>query len=79
MSGKALALKVVNRINKKLKLLHCKNSFLILALRPMLCNTLIQTYFDQMYILSANQIEQKSYNIEFKLFKTSAFFLLTVR
>ena len=60
MSGKALALKVVNRINKKLKLLHCKNSFLILALRPMLCNTLIQTYFDQMYILSANQIEQKS-------------------
>ena len=59
MSGKALALKVVNRINKKLKLLYCKNSFLTLALRHMLCNTLIQTYFDQMYILSANQIEQK--------------------
>ena len=60
MSGKALALKVVNRINKKLKFLHCKSSFLTLALRHMLCNTLIETYFDQMYILPVDQIEQKS-------------------
>ena len=40
MSGEAMALNVVNKINK-LKFLYCKNSFLTPALRCLLCNALI--------------------------------------
>ena len=43
--GEPMALKVMNKINRKLKFLYRKNSFLIHGLRKMLCNTLIQ-HFD---------------------------------
>ena len=46
MSGKAMALKVVNAINNKLKFVYGRNSFLTPALRCVLCNALIQSYFD---------------------------------
>ena len=46
MSGEAMALNVVNRINNKLKFLYHKNSFLMPALRCLLCNALIQYHFD---------------------------------
>ena len=46
MSGEAMALNVINKINNKLKFLHRKNSFLIPALRRLLCNALIQSHFD---------------------------------
>ena len=46
MSGEAMALKAVNKINNKLKFLYCKNSFLTPALRRLLCNALIQPHFD---------------------------------
>ena len=46
MSGEPMALKVINKINGKLKFLYRKNSFLTPGLRRMLCNALIQPHFD---------------------------------
>ena len=40
-----MALKVINKINSRLKFLHRKNKFLTPALRR-LCNALIQPHFD---------------------------------
>ena len=51
MSGEPMALKVINKINGKLKFLYRKNSFLTPGLRRMLCNALIQPHFD--YAFSA--------------------------
>ena len=41
-----IALKVINKINGKLKLLYRKNRYLTKKLRSMLCNAFIQTHFD---------------------------------
>ena len=46
MSGEPMALKVVNKINGKLKFPYRKNKFLTSKLRRMLCNALIQSQFD---------------------------------
>ena len=46
MSGEPMALKVVNKINGKLKFPYRKNKFLTSKLRRMLCNALIQSHFD---------------------------------
>ena len=46
-----MALKVINKINSRLKFLHRKNKFLTPALRRLLCTALIQPHFD--YTLSA--------------------------
>ena len=46
MSGEPIALKVVSKINGKLKFLYRKNKFLTPELRRMLCNALIQSHFD---------------------------------
>ena len=46
MSGEPMALKVINKINGKLKFLYRKNSFLTSRLRRILCNALIQPHFD---------------------------------
>ena len=46
MSGESVALKVINKINSRLKFLHRKNKFLTPALRRLLCNVLIQSHFD---------------------------------
>ena len=46
MSGEPMALKVINKINGKLKLLYWKNNFLTPGLQRMLCNVLIQSHFD---------------------------------
>ena len=46
MSGESMALKVINKINSRLKFLHRKNTFLTPALRRLLCNALIQPHFD---------------------------------
>ena len=46
MSGEPMALKVINKINNKLKFLYRKNGFLSPELRRMLCNVLIQPHFD---------------------------------
>ena len=46
MSGEAMALNAVNKINNKRKFLCLKNSFLTPALRRLLCNALRQPHFD---------------------------------
>ena len=46
MLGESMALKVINKINSRLKFLHRKNKFLTPALRRLLCNALIQPRFD---------------------------------
>ena len=46
MSGESMALKVIHKINSRLKFLHRKNKFLTPALRRLLCNALIQPHFD---------------------------------
>ena len=51
MSGERMALKVINKINEKLKLLYRRSSFLTPGLQRMLCNGLIQPHFD--YVCSA--------------------------
>ena len=46
MSGEAMALNVINKINNKLKFLYHKNSFLTPAMRCVLWNAVIQLHFD---------------------------------
>ena len=46
MSRESMALKVINKINLRLKFLHRKNKFLTPALCRLLCNVLIQPHFD---------------------------------
>ena len=46
MSGEAMALYVIHKINNKLKFLYRKNDFLTPTLRRLLCNALIQLHFD---------------------------------
>ena len=46
MSRETMAFNVVNKISNKLKFLYRKNSFLILALRQLLCHAFIQPHFN---------------------------------
>ena len=46
LPGEPLALKVINKINGKLKFFYRKNRFLSPELRRILCNALIQPHFD---------------------------------
>ena len=46
MSGKLIAVKVINEINTRLKFLHRSNYFLAPVLRRLLCYALIQLHFD---------------------------------
>ena len=41
-----MTLKVINKINSRLKFLHIKNKFLTPVLHRLLCNALIQPHFD---------------------------------
>ena len=45
MPGEAMALNIVHKINNKVKFVYRKNSFLMPALRRLLCNALIQPHF----------------------------------
>ena len=46
MSGETMALRVIEKINSRLKFLYRKNRFLDVTLRRLLCNALIQPHFD---------------------------------
>ena len=46
LSGKAMASKVLKKINAKLKFLYRQSRFLTPAYRRLLCNALIQPHFD---------------------------------
>ena len=45
-SGKTMALKIISKINCRLRFLYRKNRFLSQRLRRLLCNALIQPHFD---------------------------------
>ena len=45
-SGEAMAVKVLNKVNSRLKFLYRKQSILNFPLRRLLCNALIQPHFD---------------------------------
>ena len=46
MSGEGMGLKVINKINGKIKFLNRKNEFLKPERRRMPCNALIQSHYD---------------------------------
>ena len=46
MSGDQMAIKVIKKVNNKLKFLYRKNRFLSKYLRRLLCNAIIQPHFD---------------------------------
>ena len=46
MLGEPMALKVLNKINSKLKFLYRKNRYLSPELQGILCSALIQPHFD---------------------------------
>ena len=46
LSGESMALKVINKINSRLRFLYRKNRFLSPPLRRLLCISLIQPHFD---------------------------------
>ena len=46
LSGESMVLKVINKINKRLRLLYRKNRFLSPLFRRLLSNFLIQSHFD---------------------------------
>ena len=46
LSGELMALKVINKINSRLRILYRKNRFLSPPLCRLLCNSLIQSHFD---------------------------------
>ena len=51
LSGESMALKVINKIDHRLRFLYRKNRFLSPSLCRLLCNSLIQPHFD--YAFSA--------------------------
>ena len=46
LSGEAMALKVINKINSRLRFLYRKNRYPSPCLKKLLCNAIIQLYFD---------------------------------
>ena len=46
LSGEAMALKVINKINCRLSFLYRKNRYLLPYLKRLLCNAMIQSHFD---------------------------------
>ena len=49
LAGKAMALKVINKINGRLKFFYKKNRYLTPYLKRPLCNAIIQSHFDYAY------------------------------
>ena len=62
MSGESIALKVINKINSRLKSLNRKNKFLSPVLRRLLCNALIHAHFDYLSSAWYPNITQKMTN-----------------
>ena len=44
--GETMAIRVIEKLNSRLKFLYRKNRFLDVPLRRLLCNVLIQPHFD---------------------------------
>ena len=46
LSGESMAIHVINKVNSRLRFLYRKNKFLDIPLRRLLCNAMIQPFFD---------------------------------
>ena len=46
LSGESMAIHVINKINSRLRLLYRQNRFLSFPLRRLLCNAIVQPFFD---------------------------------
>ena len=46
LSGESMAIHVINKINSRLRFLYLQNRFLNFPLRRLLCNAMIQPFFD---------------------------------
>ena len=46
LSGKSMAIHIINKVNSRLRLLYRKNKFLDIPFRRLLCNAMIQPYLD---------------------------------
>ena len=46
LSGESMAIHVINKVNSRLRFLYRQDKFLDIPLRRLLCNALIQPYFD---------------------------------
>ena len=69
MSGESVTLKVINKINSRLKFLHRKNKFLTPAICRLLCNALIQPLIQTLNWLPVKDRFNQSINsIVFKYF-----------
>ena len=70
-TGESMALKTIEKINRRLKFMWRKNKFLTPPLKRLLCNALIQPHFD--YASSAWYPNlQKNFQINYKFVRTSA-------
>ena len=56
LSGESMCLKVIEKINSKLRFLYRKNKYLTPTLRRMLCNAIIQPHFDYAYLTSYSNL-----------------------
>ena len=54
-----MAVYVINKINSKLRFFYRQNRFLSFPLRRLLCNALIQPFFDYAYNTSYSNINKK--------------------
>ena len=63
MSGEPSALKIINKINDKLKFLCRKNRFLSPELRRMFYNALIQSHFDSTFYPNLTEKTKKKIQI----------------
>ena len=71
MSGETMALRVIEKINSRLKFLYWKNRFLDVPLHRLLCNVLIQPHFDYACTTWYPNLSKKL-KISCKLHKTNA-------
>ena len=46
LSGESMAIHVINKVNSRLRFLYRQNKFLDIPLRRLLCNAMIQPFFD---------------------------------
>ena len=46
LSAESVAIHVINKVNSRLRFLYIQNKFLDIPLRRLLCNTMIQSFFD---------------------------------
>ena len=49
LSGESMAIHVINKINSRLRFLYRQNRYLSFPLRRLLCNTMIEPFFDYAY------------------------------